>query len=148
MLTPLLYSLLKNYFQCPDVITLFCLLIPNSGLVIVRSTQNAFVPKLGLTRGSGLKLKSESPAHYTPSILHPPHRNVTFGRQGCSCCGCLCIGTLAAVLLSALQYGFSQFVVLPQSQSGVHTHTHKATRTNTQTVNPTAGLLCHTGDAV
>ena len=68
---------------------------------------------------------------------------------------CLCIGALAAVLLSTLQYGFSQFVVLPQSQSGVHTHTHththtrvhthKATRTPTHTVNPTAVLLCHTG---
>lgn len=62
----------------------------------------------------------------------------------------LCFGALAAVLLSTLQYGFSQFVVLPQSQSGVHTsmHTHTHTHTNAQPntqVNPTAGLLCHTG---
>lgn len=59
----------------------------------------------------------------------------------------LCFGALAAVLLSTLQYGFSQFLVLPQSQSGVHTsmHTHIHTRTTKYTANPTAGLLCHTG---
>lgn len=43
----------------------------------------------------------------------------------------LCFGALAAVLLSTLQYGFSQFVVLPQSQSGVYTSMHTHTRTHT-----------------
>lgn len=58
----------------------------------------------------------------------------------------VCIEALAAVLLSPLQFGFSQFVVC-YGHSLVSTHTHGAVRTSTRThtVNPTAGLVCHTG---
>lgn len=41
-------------------------------------------------------------------------------------------------------YCFHQFVVR-YGHNLVSTHTHEATRTNTHTVNPTAGLVCHTG---
>ena len=56
----------------------------------------------------------------------------------------LCVGALAAILLSAPMDRVS-FVVLLWSQSGAHTHTRTPKQTPTNRVNPAAGLSCHTG---